>query len=450
MKQYQMILFIFHYLLSVSAEAQTNIDSLSPVVIKDITQPAPEQQNTLSVLTELRTRSEFRYGYRNLPSGDTLPAFFTLHRTRLTLDYKSKKIDLGLSLQESRTWGQVDPRNPTVPISFFEAYAEPKLNDNISFRIGRQRVMYDNQRLFAENDWRNAANAHDAFRFIYTNKKDLHTEFLTAYNQHTENVFTTNFAPTGFTNYKTLNLHYLKYHFHPDWHLVTLNVADGFQKSGGGENYKTTYMRYTSGGHLTYSKNNWTALVMAYYQYGRDSTGNKISAYFLNPEIKWNKKLWTVKLGAEIMSGQDASKPFEKDNSFVPLYGVAHRFNGNLDFFTTFPTDLNNAGLVNPYLLVWYQRNKLFMRLENHLFFMQNNFLENGVVLNKYLGFENDWRLNYIFTKEIELEFGACWAVVTNSLVAIKKSGDSTRSPFWTYLSFKFTPQLAKFHFDTK
>ncbi len=432
------------------AKTQATKDTLNHKPLQDTTKATQKQQNSLSFQAELRTRSEFRDGYRNLPFGDTLPAFFTIHRTRLTMDYRSKKLDMVLSLQESRTWGQVDPRNPSVPISFFEAYAEPKLNDKISFRIGRQRVIYDNQRLFAENDWRNSANAHDAFRFIYKNNKNLQTEFLTAYNQSSENIFTSKYQPSGFSNYKTLNVHYLNYKIHPNWNIQTLNVADGFQKSGGGSNYKTTFMRFTSGGNITYNKNEWTAIMMAYYQYGKDSIGNKISAYFLNPELKWTKKAWTVRLGAEVMSGQDAKKPFDKDNSFVALYGVAHRFNGNMDFFTTFPTDLNNAGLINPYLFFWYQKNKLYLRMESHLFYSQNNFLQDGAVIKKYMGFENDWRLNYKFTKDVELEYGACWAAVTNSMVAIKKSGDANRIPWWTYVSFKFTPQLGKFSFDAK
>lgn len=450
MKKYAIIAIVVSVFTSITGNAQAKKDSLASIPAIDTTKAVIKQQNTLSFQAELRTRSEFRDGYRNLPFGDTIPAFFTIHRTRLTLDYRSKKLDMVLSLQESRTWGQIDPRNPTVPISFFEAYAEPKVNDKISFRVGRQRVMYDNQRLFAENDWRNPANAHDAFRFTYKNNKNLQTEFLTAFNQSSENIFTSKFQPAGFTNYKTLNLHYLNYKFHPNWNILTLNVADGFQKSGNGDNYKTTYTRFTSGGNLTYNKKEWTAIMMAYYQYGKDSSGNKIAAYFLNPEIKWNKKEWTVRLGAEVMSGQDARKPFEKNNSFVALYGVAHRFNGNLDFFTTFPTDLNNAGLINPYLFLWYQKDKIYLRMENHLFYMQNNFLENGAVIRKYMGFENDWRLNYRFTKETELEFGACWAVVTNSMVAIKKSGDAGQIPWWTYVSFKFTPQLARFSFDAK
>ena len=147
------------------------------------------------------------------------------------------------------------------------------------------------------------------------------------------------------------------------------------------------------------------------------------------------------------MSGHDANKPVEKDNNFVPLYGVAHRFMGNMDFFTTFPADVNNAGLVNPYLFMLYQKNKTTLRCENHLFFSQNNFLLNGTTIKKYLGFENDWRINYKANSFTEIESGFCWAAVTESAVIIKKSGDTKTFPYWFYMSIRFTPTIGKFSF---
>ena len=90
----------------------------------------------------------------------------------------------------------------------------------------------------------------------------------------------------------------------------------------------------------------------------------------------------------------------------------------------------------------------MYLRMENHLFYSQNNFKQEDVIIKKYLGFENDWRINYKFSNTVELEGGACWAAVTNSMAAIKKSGDASKIPWWTYISFKFTPQLGKFSFD--
>jgi len=130
-------------------------------------------------------------------------------------------------------------------------------------------------------------------------------------------------------------------------------------------------MRFTSGGRLEYTSYHWYFTFSGYYQYGKDSSGKHLSAYYIQPEIKYTVKAFNIRLGMEYLSGHDATKPVIKDNNFVPLYGVAHRFMGNMDLFTTFPSDLNNAGLVNPYLFFIYQKNKITVRCENHLFFTQ-------------------------------------------------------------------------------
>ncbi len=412
----------------------------------------PKPQNSFNIGLDMRTRSEFRHGYRVIPTEDTSAAFFTNQRTRVNLDFKSKKIDVFISLQDTRIWGQQDPRattpSSTVGSYFFEAYAEPKFNDKLSLRIGRQRIIYDNQRLFAENDWRLQGNSHDAFRLIYNNKINLNTELTFAFNQSAENTFTTSYKPNGFANYKTLLVHYLNYKMSKNFTLTTINTGDGFQSSNPLK-YTTTYMRYTTGGRLEYSSYNWYATFSGYYQFGKDSSGKKLGAYYIQPELRYTGKKLTARLGLEYMSGSDTSTHPEKDENFVPLYGVAHRFMGNMDFFTTFPADVNGAGLFNPYLFFQFQNTskKWTVRLENHLFYSQSDFVYKGVKQDRYLGFENDWRVNYRPNNFLDAEFGFCWAAVTNSMVLIKKAGDATTTPYWTYLSLKFTPTLLKLNF---
>jgi hypothetical protein len=438
-----------------SAKVMTASDSLKWAFakidsLKVATMP-PKTQNSLNVGFEFRTRTEYRYGYRVLPTEDTTAAFFTNQRGRLVLDFKTKKFDFRASLQESRVWGQQDGTAPAIPITFFELYAEPKLTDKFSVRIGRQRIIYDNQRLFAENDWRAAANAHDAVRFIYNNNRNFTTELIGAYNQSAENNLSTNYKPTGTISYKTLLVNYLNYKFSNHFSLLTLNVADGYQSAVPAA-YTTTFMRYTSGGRLEYNSYNWYATISGYYQYGKDSSGTKLDAYYLQPEIKYNNKAWTVRLGMEYMSGHDANKPVEKDNNFVPLYGVAHRFMGNMDFFTRFPGDVASAGLINPYLFIWYQKGKIFLRAENHLFYTQSDYIFKGENIKKYMGYEADLRINYKFTSYAELEGGVSMAFVTNSMAVIRNPkivdpSSAYKTPYWSYLSFKFTPTLAKINF---
>ncbi len=437
-------------------------DSLSKRTIAsplDTTKPAAkpeEKKNSLTISVDMRTRTEVRHGYRVLPIQDTSVAVFTNQRTRLNFDFKTKKFDFWASLQDTRVWGQQDPRegqgsvapteSTTYPLYMFEIYAEPHFNDKWSVRIGRQRIIYDNQRLFAENDWRLTGNSHDAVRFIFNNKINFTTEFIAAYNQYGENNFTSNYKPAGFTNYKALLVHYLNWKMSKNFALTTINTADGYQSSTTGD-YKTTYMRLTSGGRLEYSSYNWYLTFSGYYQYGKDSVGKKLAAYYMQPEIKFSGiKNVGIRLGIEYLSGQDTLNT--KDNNFVPLYGVAHRFMGNMDLFTTFPADVNSGGLINPYLFFQYQNKKVTVRFENHLFYSQSNAAFKGKGdLDNYLGFESDWRFNYKPVSFIDMESGFCWASVTKSMVAVKKSGDTKAFPYWFYLSLRFTPTIGKFTF---
>jgi len=423
---------------------------------------APKPANSLNISVEMRVRSELRHGYRSIPVKDTAASFSTSQRTRLNFDFKTKRLDFYASIQDARVWGQQDPREgqggsgltstpaTTFPVYLFETYVEPHFNDKWSVRIGRQRIMYDNQRLFAENDWRLAGNSHDAIRFIYNNNINLNTELTFAFNQSNENAFTSNYAPNGFSNYKDLLVHYLNYKISKSFILTTLNTMDGYQSA---YNPKTNYQRFTSGGRLEYQSYNWYATTAAYYQYGKDSSGKKLAAYYIQPEIKYTSKNTSIRLGMEYVSGQDSTS--SKDNNFVPLYGVAHRFMGNLDLFTSFPRDLKSSGLINPYLFYQYKKDKWTVRIENHLFYTHTGFAFKGMPANnKFLGFENDWRLNFKPTPVIDLEYGFCWASVTNSMVELKNTiktsadlNNYSKTPYFTYLSLRVTPVIGKFTF---
>lgn len=443
-----------------AARAQDSVH-LGGVIAPAPAVAAPKPANSLNISVDMRVRAEFRHGYRSIPLKDTAPAAFINQRTRLNFDFKTKGLDLYASLQDARVWGEQDPRegqggsgNPaspttTFPVYLFEGYVEPHFNDKWSLRIGRQRIVYDNQRLFAENDWRLSGNSHDAIRFIFNNKINLSTELTFAFNQSNENIFTTNYVPLV-KNYKDLVVHYLNYKFSKSFILTTINTMDGFQSA---YDSKTTYQQFTSGGRLEYQSYNWYLTTAAYYQYGKDSSGKKMSAYYIQPEIKFTSRATSIRLGMEYLSGQDSSS--SKDNNFVPLYGVSHRFMGNLDFFTTFPGDVKSGGIINPYLFFQYQKKKWTVRIENHLFYSHTGTAFKAMpVDNKYLGFENDWRLNFKPTPLIDVEYGFCWAKVTNSMLEVKNSIKSStdfssysKTPYFSYLSIRVTPVIGKFTF---
>lgn len=410
-------------------------------------------EKSLTLTAELRVRPEFRHGYQNLypKSHDTTASFFVGQRTRLNLLYKQTGFDFFVSLQDVRVWGAINPRNgQNAPLYFFEVYAEPHFGAHWSMRIGRQKIVYDNQRLFSENDWRNTGNSHDAARFIYQ-KKNLNTEFLAAFNQSAENVFTTNYQPVGFTNYKYLLVHFLKWKPTELFNVTMLNTADGFQSSNPLK-YRSTFGRYTLGGRLEYTFPNFYVTTAAYYQTGKDSSGKKLSAYYLQPEFKYFTKKYFIRLGAELISG---TPPGEKiiSHNFNPLYGTAHAFNGHLDLFTAFPRDVNGAGLINPYLMLGLNLKDWSFKMDHHLFFTQQATYNNwGESNHRFLAYENDYRIAYAANSHTNIELGGGWGSGNPSLVFVKypnvtQSELYSTQPFFAYCSLKFVPTLFKTNF---
>src|SRR6516225_903480 len=65
--------------------------------------------STLTFGLDMRTRFEWRAGYKSIPTEDTGSAYFLNQRTRFNIDYRSKNLDVFLSLQDARVWGQQDP-----------------------------------------------------------------------------------------------------------------------------------------------------------------------------------------------------------------------------------------------------------------------------------------------------------------------------------------------------
>lgn len=410
------------------------------------------KDKSFKIEAEFRPRTEYRNGYQQLRTDTQVAAVFTNQRSRILFTYEQKnKLILHTSIQDIRVWGQNDPRSTAGTLQVFETYAEPFITPNFSIRIGRQKLAFDNQRLFAQNDWRANAGSHDALNFRY-GSENLTSDLAFAFNQTSERVFGTDFTPTGFTNYKTLGVHYLRYKVTPNWVLSTINAADGYQDAIFKEKI---YQRFTDGGRVEYENGGIYATFSGYYQSGKNATGKTIKAWYIQPEIRYTiPKSLVVRLGAEVFSGQDATKKSTIDNSFVALYGVAHRFNGSMDFFTRFPNDFNNAGLVNPYLFIIKNIGSKFeLRSDFHTFYSENNFVvtdkktKKTRTIDKYLGFENDWLLTYNPNDFTKLDVGFSYALPTDAMAVIKKVGNPKLTPTWAYVQITFKPQLFKTKF---
>ncbi|MFZ0597572.1 MAG: alginate export family protein, partial [Flavobacterium sp.] len=118
----------------------------------------------LDVNLQIRPRFEYRNGYKALIPYGTESTSQISQRSRLNFNYKQEDLTVKLTLQNTRTWGDVTPTatKDQNGVAVFEAWAQYDFTKKWSARMGRQVLSYDNQRILGEQDWGTQAQSHDA------------------------------------------------------------------------------------------------------------------------------------------------------------------------------------------------------------------------------------------------------------------------------------------------
>ncbi|RVU00360.1 hypothetical protein EOD41_12840 [Mucilaginibacter limnophilus] len=156
----------------------------------------------ITISGQLRPRAELRDGYGTLKPLNNKAAAFVSQRTRLTFNYKSSRLIFQTLLQDVRLWGQ-DASTITVAdgsrLSVHEAWGELILSnkkdtsfknslvDYFAVKIGRQEVVYDDERLLGNLDWMQQGRRHDALVFKLL-QHGWQADLGVAFNQNTDAV----------------------------------------------------------------------------------------------------------------------------------------------------------------------------------------------------------------------------------------------------------------------
>lgn len=408
-------------------------------VLRASAQSADTLRRELTIDFEVRPRFEFRDNFMLSPADSVMPELYTTQRNRLTINYKTRRFRFHASPQEIHVWGKAGKFSHVGGINAFELFAEPILAKNFSVRIGRQALSLDNGRLFSAAPWSQQSRSHEGIRFLYAGK--WNTDLTVAFTRPYSKRFEAAYSPVSSHQYKLLVVHHLKYQFKNKLTLTTINAVDVFEKPAEAKQY---YQRVTNGGRVEYARGWLYGTVNACYQYGRTASNKQIRAYYIQPEISINAARTAFRLGAEVLSGDKAGTPLSVSHSFVPLYGVAWKFMGNMNLFTRFPADVNEKGLLNPYLFIIHQAGKkLSFRADAHLFYAQHSLPKLGDQLaGKYLGFESDLSLNYKPVKNLEIIYGFSFTFAEKRMELLKKVPDASKIPVWSYLIISYTPRL--------
>ncbi len=400
---------------------------------------APDSVARFSLDFEVRPRLEFKDGYSLNSSGNFSAEAFATQRNRLTAGFMSTHLSVVASLQEIHVWGRGGVVSEVGSVSAFEFYIAPKLK-NFSARIGRQALLLDNGRMFSDAPWAQQSRAHEGVRLFYS-RKNFTTDLTWAFTRTYSGSFDPAYSPVGSHFYKYLAVHHLKAMLSDQVEVITVNVVDSFENS-----QKSEYARATSGGRIAYFGNSIYLTLSAFYQYGRDSALRSIRAFYLQPEFRKMIGNMTVRLGAELLSGEDLSGTSVYSRSFVPLYGVAWKFMGNMNFFTRFPADVNSSGLINPYLFLLYRvDSKLGLRADTHLFYSHFPLLDSDMNQSeRFLGSEFDFSFNYRLSGRLDIHYGFSVLFPTQSMVVPGKIEAAGRIPVWSYLMVSFKPLMLR------
>lgn len=418
---------------------------------------------------QFRPRFEFRDGQGSLTPAGAVPAAFISQRSRLNFGYKGYRFRAFAAVQDVRVWGQDASSINRITgagldgVMLHEAWGELSLIDttssieNLSLKIGRQELVYDDARLLGNLDWLQQGRRHDLALLKFENKGWM-AHLGVAFNQNSElkigNTF--NGAPTGYaagTNdigslYKSMQFLYLGRKFYAG-NFSFLLLKDDFNQYNSSTRVleRGVWSRVTLGGYLAATALKKIGVsASAYYQTGKDKTGMDLSSYMFTASALYaaGRKI-SIGPGIDYLSGGVSDG---KNKNFDPLYGTPHKFWGLMDYFYV-ADRFGNNGLLNAYLKTRYKaKDNLLLSLDLHQFFSANAVAgTDGASLDRNFGSELDLILTYNMTKAITVEGGYCTFFATPTLAspAVKNVPNADLQANWAYVMVTIKPDfLAK------
>lgn len=396
---------------------------------------AQEKENQFTIDAQIRTRGEYRNGVLNpRPEGES-PTFFINDRARLSLGYERNRLQMKLSAQHVGVWGQDPQIDKNGRFILHEAWARLGFSKGLFAQVGRQPLVYDDERLLGGLDWNVAGRFHDALKLGYESEKNkLH--LILAFNQNNEDKSYggTYYAP-GAQPYKTMQTVWYNGHWAKNFTASLLFMNTGFE-TGTEEDGKTSYMQ-TMGTYLVYTPGDWTFNGSAYYQSGKNKGDKSVSAYMFSLKAGYQiDPKWNVSIGTDYLSGDPDSK---KVTTFDPLYGTHHKFYGGMDYFYA---SAYNKGLWDKILSAEFKPTKeLGISLNYHHFSTTYDVKLADGDEGRSLGSEIDIQVDYVVMKDVKLTAGYSTMLGTKYMDMVK--GGSHKSwQDWGWLTLNINPRI--------
>mgnify|MGYP003487963013 FL=1 len=407
-----------------------------------------------SLSGEVRPRMEYLHGYSTLTDQDSDPAGFASQRTRINFNYSHDRVKMYVSMQDVFLWGsQPQLFSTSNSLSMHQAWAQYFLAPSLSLKLGRQELVYDDERIFGNSNWDQQGRSHDVALLRYDGM--LRIDIGAAFNQNEKHL---NGAYYNLNNYKMMQFVWLNTDVTDNMNLSLLFLNNGYQhdyvmNENGHDNHKTKDVyNQTIGGRLVYTPNDFNFHASAYYTMGNDMKDRELSAYYIGLGADYNiNDDWTLGLGWEHLSGTDQKDMIEnpdgyKNKSFNPFYGSSHKFNGFMDYFNTNGNWANSVGLNDIFASIQYSKRNFELNLTGHAFLTAASVIKDGNVnetMEPYLGTEIDLTMSYKLSKTSNVILGYSQMIGSETLEAIK-GGNKDACNNYAYLMFTFKPVFLK------
>ena len=406
---------------------------------------------------EIRPRTEFYHGYKNPVQNETMFSLATSQRTRLGFGYKSDLFDVGIQMQDVRTWGQEKQlvNGDGAHTTIHQAWTSIKLCELVALKVGRQELVYDDSRILGNVGWAQQARSHDLALFKIE-KKDafkLHAGFA---------INTVQVDPYAVANYKSMQFLWFHKSFGDAYTLSVLALNNGVDDVTPRMGTTTTSFSQIIGQRSVYKAGKFTAGLNFYYQMGEttgtyvddngDNQKQKLGAYDLGIDLNY-KLNDNIGFGAgyEMLSGNsqtetDASYA-QTNHAFTPLYGTNHKFNGWMDYFYV-GNHKNSVGLNDAYVKATYKKDKFLSGVIAHYFManqdvkdVKNSTATDIKTMASGLGTELDMFAGYRLGKGVLFKAGVSMMFASETMHTLKGTDfDTAGTNYWGWMMIVVKP----------
>jgi len=423
-------------LITISGNAQTieisEIDSAST--------------HTFSIDGDMLFRGEWRDGGIAEVENDEDYAAFIMERIMMKMEYQHKNMFVRVTPRHVGIWGQSNGGS----FNLFEGWLKMQSKQGLFFKIGRQSLSYDDERIIGADDWTMMAMSHDVLKVGFENKHhQIHV--IAGFNQNGEKTEGGTFYKDGYQPYKSMQT--IWYHYNMPkvpigLSLMFLNIG---MESGTEKDYHTENQQLM-GTYITYHPKHFNVEASYYYQTGHNEYKIPIYAWMASAKVSYKPNTqWGIAAGYDYMSGdrnfavpQEGSIGLAQHKTirgFAPLFGSHHKFYGAMDFFYV----QNYTGSFTPGLQNVYVKGN-YKPITSINLSAAYHYMATGTKLNDLgwtLGHEFELTSSWNFAPNAILSAGYSFMKGSKTMEALKRTSKN-RQLQWLWLGLIVKPHLFK------